>query len=241
MSERNSPAHWPWHWLDITDRVVLAAMAAVPRHLFVPPSYRGQAYEDIPLPIGHGQTISQPYIVALMTQALRLTPTSRVLEVGTGSGYQAAILAQITPHVWSIEIVPELAAAAREHLHGLGYRVEVRCRDGRLGWPEHAPYDGIIVTAASPDVPPALAAQLGEGGRLVIPIGENTWDQILWLIEKVNGRLRRELLADVRFVPLVASTLGGEEDDPALEAVRRELHALFEPSPKHRPHWDLED
>src|SRR5512139_2199071 len=130
MSEEWRPKHWPPHWPDISDPAVLAAMAAVPRHLFVPPHYRDQAYEDIPLPIGHGQTISQPYIVALMTQALRLSPHSHVLEIGTGSGYQAAVLAHITPHVWSVETVGELAEAAQERLHGLGYRVVVRAGDG---------------------------------------------------------------------------------------------------------------
>jgi len=202
-------------------------MATVPRHLFVPEHYRDQAYDDMPLPIGFEQTISQPYIVALMTQALRLRPTSRVLEIGTGSGYQAAILAQITPHVWSIETLPELAQAAQKRLAALGYPVQVRVGDGRLGWPEHAPFDAIIVTAAAPDVPPALVAQLAEGGRLVIPVGETTWDQLLWLIQKTPGGLRRELLAEVRFVPLVATMSVGQEDDPALVAVRQQLQELF--------------
>ncbi|MCX7707033.1 MAG: protein-L-isoaspartate(D-aspartate) O-methyltransferase, partial [Anaerolineae bacterium] len=187
------------------------------------------AYVDRPLPIGHGQTISQPYIVALMTQALRLTPDSKVLEVGTGSGYQAAILAQITPHVWSIEAVPELARAAQERLRGLGYPVEVKVGDGRLGWPEHAPYDGIIVTAAAVEVPPTLIPQLKEGGRLVIPVGESAWDQVLWLIEKQpGGRLRAQWLADVRFVPLVAlSPRPAEGEDPSLNAIRQELRQLL--------------
>jgi len=227
MSEPKPPADWPPRWPDITDRAVLAALAAVPRHLFVPPQHRDHAYDDAPLPIGYGQTISQPYIVALMTQALRLTPASRVLEVGAGSGYQAAILAQITPQVWSIETLPELAETARERLHGLGYPVEVRLGDGRLGWPELAPFDGIIVTAASADVPPALAAQLADGGRMVIPVGETTWDQLLWLIQKERGRLHRELLAEVRFVPLVATASRIPETDPALADVRRELRTLF--------------
>jgi len=227
MSEPKHGDIWPPRWPDIRDRAVLAAVAAVPRHLFVPPQHRELAYEDAPLPIGRGQTISQPYIVALMTQALRLTPASRVLEVGTGSGYQAAILAHITPHVWSIETLPELAETARERLHGLGYPVQVWLGDGRLGWPEQAPFDGIIVTAAAPDVPPALAAQLADDGRLVIPVGASAWDQLLWLIEKVGGRLRRELLAEVRFVPLVATASATQEENPALADVRRELQALF--------------
>ena len=227
MSEPKHGDIWPPRWPDIRNHAVLAAVSAVSRHLFVPPQHREMAYEDAPLPIGRGQTISQPYIVALMTQALRLTPASRVLEVGTGSGYQAAILAHITPHVWSIETLPELAETARERLHTLGYPVQVRLGDGRLGWPEQAPFDGIIVTAAAPDVPPALAAQLAEGGRLVIPVGESAWDQVLWLIEKVRGRLRRELLAEVRFVPLVATASASQEADLALADVRRELLELF--------------
>jgi protein-L-isoaspartate(D-aspartate) O-methyltransferase len=169
-----------------------------------------------------------------MTQALRLTPTSRVLEVGTGSGYQAAVLAAITPYVWSIETLPELATAARERLHGLGYFVEVKVGDGRLGWPEHAPYDAVIVTAAAPDVPPALVAQLADNGRLVIPVGESAWDQTLWLIEKsslpargMKGKLRRRHLADVRFVPLVSATTEAEAEDPVLAEIRRELEELF--------------
>jgi protein-L-isoaspartate(D-aspartate) O-methyltransferase len=223
------PSHgWPPPWPDITDRAVLAAIASVPRHRFVPPHYEAHAYDDAPLPIGLGQTISQPYIVALMTQALRLTPTSRVLEVGTGSGYQAAVLASITPHVWSVETLVELAGAARERLHGLGYPVAVRAGDGRLGWPEHAPYDGVIVTAAAPDVPPALAAQLAEGGRLVIPVGETAWDQTLWLVRSAAGRLAREFLCEVRFVPLVATaSRGAEAEDPALADIQRQLHSMF--------------
>jgi protein-L-isoaspartate(D-aspartate) O-methyltransferase len=227
MSEPFPSKHWPPRWPDVTDRAVLAAMATVPRHLFVPPPYREQAYEDIPLPIGQGQTISQPYIVALMTQALRLTPTGRVLEIGTGSGYQSAVLAQITPHVWSVETLPELAQAAQERLRELGCPVQVKVGDGRLGWPEHAPYDAIIVTAASPDVPPALVAQLADNGRLVIPVGESAWDQTLWLVERVQGRLRRQQLAEVRFVPLVATTSRVTPEDPALAEIRHELQELF--------------
>jgi protein-L-isoaspartate(D-aspartate) O-methyltransferase len=234
MNEGTRPKHehtrrgWPPRWPDVTDRAVIAAMTTVPRHLFVPPEYRDRAYEDIPLPIGHGQTISQPYIVALMTQALRLTPASRTLEIGTGSGYQSAVLASITPQVWSVETLAELAEAAQERLHGLGYLVEVKAGDGRLGWPEHAPYDAIIVTAAAPDVPPALVAQLAESGRLAIPVGESAWDQTLWLIERIGARLHREFLCEVRFVPLVASaSRGAEPADPALADIRRQLNELF--------------
>lgn len=230
MTDERPPKSWPPHWPDVTDKKVLEALAAVPRHLFVPPEYREDAYVDIALPIGQGQTISQPYIVAMMTQALRLTSDSKVLEVGTGSGYQAAILAQITPHVWSIEALPELARAAQERLRGLGYHVTVKVGDGRLGWPEYAPYDGIIVTAAAVEVPPALVLQLKEGGRLVIPVGESAWDQVLWLIEKQSGdRLRAQWLADVRFVPLVAaSPPPAEGEDPALNAIRHELRRILQ-------------
>jgi len=218
---------WPPHWPDITDRNVLEAIASVPRHLFVPPEYQAQAYDDSPLPIGLGQTISQPYIVALMTQALHLTPHSRVLEIGTGSGYQSAVLASLTPHVWSIETLAELAGTAGERLHGLGYPVEVKTGDGRLGWPEHAPYDCIIVTAAAADVPPALVIQLADPGRLVIPVGDTAWNQSLWLIQKREGCLHSEPLAEVRFVPLVASSRSAETDDPALSDVRRQLDDAF--------------
>ena len=227
MNEPGRPKRWPPHWYDVTDPVVLAAMAAVPRHLFVPPRYRDEAYQDRPLPIGQGQTISQPYIVAVMTQALQLTGESRVLEIGTGSGYQSAILAEITRHVWSIEILAELASAAGERLRGLGYGVQVKVGDGRLGWPEHAPYDGIIVAAASPDVPPALAAQLAVGGRLVIPVGETAWDQTLWLVEKRDDGFCANPLAEVRFVPLVATSSRAEAEDPELAAIQRELQGLL--------------
>jgi protein-L-isoaspartate(D-aspartate) O-methyltransferase len=220
---------WPPSWPDITDRAVLAAIESVPRHRFVPPQYEAQAYDDAPLPIGLGQTISQPYIVALMTQALRLTPTSRVLEIGTGSGYQSAVLVSITPQVWSVETLAELAGAARARLHGLGYPVEVKAGDGRLGWPDHAPYDGIIVTAAAADVPPALVAQLTDAGRLVIPVGETAWNQTLWLIKKIAGRLAREFLCEVRFVPLIApSSRSGGVEDPTLADIRQQLREMFE-------------
>jgi protein-L-isoaspartate(D-aspartate) O-methyltransferase len=227
VNEQWSSRHWPPQWPDVTDPAVLRAMAVVPRHLFVPPQYRDQAYEDIPLPIGHGQTISQPYIVALMTQALRLRPDSRVLEIGTGSGYQSAVLAHIAPNVWSVETIFELAETARERLQGLGLNVAVREGDGRLGWPENAPYDGIIVTAASPDVPPALAVQLAEGGRLVIPVGGGSWDQVLWLIRKEGDALQKQYLADVRFVPLVATPSSSETDELVMAKFRKQLQGLF--------------
>ena len=231
MSEPSRPKRWPPLWPDVTDPAVIAAITAVPRHLFVPPQRQEQAYDDIPLPIGLGQTISQPYIVALMTQALRLKPDSSVLEIGTGSGYQAAILAQITPHVWSVEMLPELAETARQRLVGLGYPVCIKAGDGRLGWPENGPFDGIIVTAASHDVPPALVAQLAEGGRLVIPVGAcrtgGFWDQNLWLVEKVRDRLGKQHLAEVRFVPLVPSPASIEPEKAGLSAIRQQLDELF--------------
>ncbi len=227
MSEPAQPRRWPPRWADVADPAVLAALTAVPRHLFVPPEYRGQAYEDIALPLGLGQTISQPYIVALMTQALCLTPDSRVLEIGTGSGYQAAVLAKLTPHVWSVETLAELAGSAGERLRGLGCRVAVKVGDGRLGWPEHAPYDAIIVTAAATAVPPALVAQLVSGGRLVIPVGASAWDQTLWRIERTAAGLRREFLCDVRFVPLVSPAAAAEEADPTLVEIKRQLDELF--------------
>lgn len=222
----SSQSRWPPAWPDITDPLVLDAIASVPRHLFVPPEYRDQAYEDAPLPIGFNQTISQPFIVAAMTQALRLAADSIVLEVGAGSGYQAAVLAHITPHVWSVEVLPVLAAAARERLARLGYSVTVKTGDGRLGWPEHAPYDAIVVTAAPAGVPPALVQQLAPNGRLVIPLGENQWDQALWRVEKgADGHLQAERLGDVRFVPLIHSAPPAPEDEEQT-AIRGELQRL---------------
>lgn len=218
---------WPPAWPEITDSLVLDAMAAVPRHLFVPPEHQDQAYEDAPLPIGFNQTISQPFIVAVMTQALGIDQDSRVLEVGTGSGYQAAVLGHISRHVYSVEALPSLAEAARELLARLGYGVIVRAGDGRLGWPEHAPYDAIVVTAAPAEVPPALVQQLAPGGRLVIPIGESQWEQVLWrLVKGQDGRLRAERLGEVRFVPLIHSAPPVPEDAEQV-AIRAELKALL--------------
>ena len=189
---------------DITDPRVLIAMGTVPRHRFVPGALASQAYGDHPLPIGGGQTISQPYIVALMTQWAEVAPGDKVLEVGTGSGYQAAVLAELTEKVFSIEIVPELARQAAARLTELGYgRVRVRCGDGYQGWPEEAPFDAILVTAAAPRVPPALAAQLKEGGRLVIPLGAPYGAQTLVRYRRVQGKLVEEASLAVRFVPLV--------------------------------------
>ncbi len=188
----------------ISDPRVLAAMEKVPRHRFVAPDCASLAYGDYPLGIGGGQTISQPYIVAVMTEWAEVKPGDKVLEVGTGSGYQAAILAEITDQVFSIEIRPELAREARERLKSLGYTgVRVKSGDGYRGWPGEAPFDAILVTAAAPLVPPALAAQLKEGGRLVIPLGDPGGVQTLVCLRQTGGRLKEERRLPVRFVPLV--------------------------------------
>ena len=194
----------------VADPATLAALRAVPRHEFVDPALRNDAYADHPLPIGHGQTISQPYIVAYMTELLRPRPGLRVLEVGTGSGYQAAVLAAAGCDVYSVEIVERLASVARERLHRLGYgSVRVRVADGYGGWPDAAPFDAIIVTAAAPRVPPALLEQLAPGGRMVIPTGPTDGTQRLLLVTKdAGGRVASRRLAPVRFVPLVPDTSG---------------------------------
>jgi len=180
---------------------VLAAMRSVPRHLFVPEGERARAYDDGPLSIGRGQTISQPYIVALMTELAGLEPTSRVLELGTGCGYQTAVLAACAGWVWTIELEPELAARAANTLTGLGVaNVTPRVGDGSFGWAEAAPFDAIVVTAAPADVPPALLDQLTEGGRLVIPLG--TTSQDLWLFTREPDGIHRESIIPVRFVLL---------------------------------------
>jgi protein-L-isoaspartate(D-aspartate) O-methyltransferase len=189
---------------DITDPRVLVAMGTVPRHRFVPDALASRAYGDYPLPIGEDQTISQPYIVALMTQWAQVAPGDKVLEVGTGSGYQAAVLAELTEKVYSIEIRPDLARQAAARLKELGYgRVQVRSGDGYQGWPEAAPFDAILVTAAAPQVPPALTAQLKEGGRLVIPLGPPGGAQTLMRYRRVQGKLVEEASLAVRFVPMV--------------------------------------
>ena len=191
---------------DITDEAVLRAMAAVPRHEFVPDEYLSQAYDDHPLPIGYGQTISQPYIVAFMTQSAQVQRGDKVLEVGTGSGYQAAVLAQLAGAVYSVEIIPELAASARERLDRQGYSaITTAVRDGYFGWAEHAPYDAIIVTAAPDHVPPSLVEQLADGGRMVIPVGPPGLYQNLWLIERKGDALERTSVLPVMFVPLTGA------------------------------------
>jgi protein-L-isoaspartate(D-aspartate) O-methyltransferase len=188
----------------IADPRVLDAMRKVPRHLFVPEEYRWRAYDDSPLPIGHEQTISQPYIVGYMSEALEVRPTDRVLEIGTGSGYQAAILAELAAQVYTIEIVPELAQRASAALASAGYRnVDVRHGNGYLGWPEAAPFDRIIVTAAPDKVPQALVDQLAVGGIMVVPVGGVYDDQVMTIIRKTEtGVITRETLP-VRFVPMI--------------------------------------
>jgi protein-L-isoaspartate(D-aspartate) O-methyltransferase len=187
----------------VSDEAVLAALLNVPRHEFVPPEYQSQAYEDHPLPIGYGQTISQPYIVAVMTELIELQPGERVLEIGTGSGYQAAILAQITDAVYTIEIIPELAERAQETFDRLGYdQIVAKQADGYWGWEEYAPFDAIIVTAAPDHVPQPLVNQLADGGKMVIPVGPPGGYQSLWLIERKGDEVLRYNWGGVRFVPL---------------------------------------
>jgi protein-L-isoaspartate(D-aspartate) O-methyltransferase len=189
----------------IRDPLVLAAMGKVPREKFISPTQAALAYEDTPLPIGEGQTISQPYIVAVMTEALALARADRVLEIGTGSGYSAAVLAEIVANVYTVERLASLAEHARQHLAALGYaNVRVLTGDGTLGWPEHAPYDAIVATAGGPKVPPALLDQLAIGGRLVIPVGALPYDQrLVRIVRSADGEFQREELEAVAFVPLI--------------------------------------
>ncbi|HTY86264.1 MAG TPA: protein-L-isoaspartate(D-aspartate) O-methyltransferase [Candidatus Acidoferrum sp.] len=194
----------------ITNSHVLAAMGKVPRHRFVPAEIRHRAYDDCALPIGHGQTISQPFIVAFMTQQLDPKRTDRVLEVGTGSGYQAAVLAELVKEVYTIEIVEPLAQRAKADLHQLGYtNIQVRAGDGYLGWPEAAPFDAVIVTCAPKQVPPPLVDQLRPGGRMIIPIGPE-WDQNLVLLRKEGDRLVEHAVLPVRFVPMTGKARPGD-------------------------------
>ena len=192
---------------DIRDERVLKAMAKVPRHEFVPKWQQRFAYEDRPLAIGYDQTISQPFIVAYMTEQLQPRPEDKVLEVGTGSGYQAAVLAELVDEVYSIEIVEPLAEEAAKTLKRLGYEnVHTRAGDGYKGWPEKAPFDAIIVTCAPEEIPEALVEQLKEGGRMMIPVGPVEAPQKLYLLEKRNDRIEKKAVMDVRFVPMT----GGE-------------------------------
>jgi len=186
----------------VRDPRVLSAVTRVPRELFLPEAKRDEAYEDRPVPIGFGQTISQPYIVAYMTEALKVEPSHRVLEVGTGCGYQTAVLAELALEVYSIELIDVLAERARRTLDGLGYtNVRVRAGDGHAGWPEQAPFDRILAAAAPAEVPPALIEQLVDGGILVIPIG--TGDQELRVLQKRGGRIELLSTLPVRFVPMI--------------------------------------
>jgi protein-L-isoaspartate(D-aspartate) O-methyltransferase len=188
----------------IKDERVISAMLKVPRHLFVDKSQWGSAYDDRPLPIGFGQTISQPYIVALMTESLEIKKGEKVLEIGTGSGYQSAILAELTDKVYSVEIIEELGKRADRVLKSLGYKVRIKIGDGYDGWEEYAPFDAIIVTCAPDHVPPPLIQQLKIGGRMVIPVGPPGLYQTLWLIKKEKeDKLIYKNLGDVLFVPLV--------------------------------------
>jgi len=192
----------------IKDSRVLAAMKKVERHKFVPAPYAPKAYSDSALPIGNGQTISQPYIVAYMTEVAQLQPGDRVLEIGTGSGYQAAVLAELVKEVYSIEIIPELADRARSTLHALGYsNIRIKSGDGYKGWPEHRHFDAIIVTAAPPSIPEALVDQLGLNGRMILPVGE--FYQELVLIKKTDQGIQKERLLPVRFVPMVSQDGSG--------------------------------
>ena len=187
---------------DVSDTAVLGAMERVPRHLFVPPELRQSAYDDTPLSIGEGQTISQPFIVAYMTELLQLRADQAVLEIGTGSGYQAAVLAELARQVYTIEIVPTLADRARKALADAGYaNIEVRTGNGYLGWPEHAPFPRILVTAAPPEIPQALVAQLAVGGRMVLPVGN--LNQEIAIVTKTEDGVTERRTLPVRFVPMV--------------------------------------
>lgn len=187
----------------ITDPQVISAMKKVKRHMFVPGEYASHAYMDSPLPIGYGQTISQPYIVAYMTEILNLKPDDKVLEIGTGSGYQAAVLAEICKIVYTIEIVPQLAKRAESILKSSGYEnIVIRAGDGYKGWPKYAPFDAIIVTCSPTHIPEPLKEQLSEGGRMIIPVGEKYVQELVYLVKK-NGKLHRRDVLPVLFVPMI--------------------------------------
>jgi len=199
---RNSMVRFQIMNRGVTDPAVLNAMRKVPRHLFVQKGSESEAYEDYPMPIGYGQTISQPFIVAYMTEVVKPSKRKRALEIGTGSGYQAAVLAQIVDTVYTIEIVPELAKESAERLKKLGYNnIIVKYGDGYQGWPDHAPFDIIVVTAAPDAIPGPLIDQLAENGRLVIPVGAPSAVQELILVEKKKGKIEKSRLSFVRFVP----------------------------------------
>lgn len=203
LKQRNDMVKYQIQQRGVKDTNVLNAMQKVLRHEFVPERYRSQAYADHPLPIGYGQTISQPYIVALMTELADLKKREKVLEIGTGSGYQAAICAEITDSVFTIEIIKELGESAKERLDRLGYKqIKVKIADGYYGWKEFAPFDAIIVTAAAEHIPPPLIEQLSENGKMVIPVGHPYQVQNLMLVEKKNGKVTSKNIIPVRFVPL---------------------------------------
>lgn len=203
LKERREMVRTQLESRGVRDPRVLAAAGKVPRELFVPENMRDRAYADSPLPVGEGQTISQPYIVAFMTECLELDGTEKVLEIGTGSGYQAAMLAELAEKVYTVERVGSLAASARTVIEALGYKnVEFRVGDGSEGWEEHAPYDGIMVTAGAPDVPPALTRQLAEGGRLVIPVGGRGLQDLV-VMKKEDGQLSSRRVSGCVFVPLI--------------------------------------
>lgn len=193
---------------DIINEKILDVMGSVPRHKFVDESLWNEAYSDHPLPIGEGQTISQPYVVALMTQALNLTGSEKVLEIGTGSGYQAAVLAEIAEEVYTVEIREKLAEMADNTLSNLGYaNVHMKCSDGYFGLEEHAPYDAIMITCAVNHIPPPLISQLKEGGRLILPLGPTTYYQSLTLLKKTDEGLSSEYITSVLFVPMIGEAL----------------------------------
>lgn len=221
MADR-TPKPFPWadQWPEIVDPRVRAAFAAVPRAAFVPEHLVRLADQDAPLPIGEGQTISQPFVIALMVQALELEPGDKVLEIGAGSGYQTAILCELTAvegekpgeRVYAIERFPSLAERAAARLARLGYTPHLRVGDGAYGWPEAAPFDAIIVSAAAPHIPRPLWEQLAEGGRMILPFGELDENQHLWLVRKINGRMHVEQLGGVRFVPMISPLFDNPEE-----------------------------
>lgn len=216
----------------ITDSKTLQAMLTVPRHLFVPEDLRDEAYADYPLPIGYGQTISQPYVVALMTSSLKLQGNEKALEIGTGSGYQAAVLAEIVDSVYTMEIVPELAERAEKTLRDLGYTaVMVKNADGYFGWEEYQPFDVIMITAAVDHIPPPLIQQLKDGGRLILPLGNPLYYQTLTLVEKRNNELYTKHIGDVRFVPMTgyAQVEAGKEEVPEESPELEEPEEIAEP------------
>ena len=204
VGERRQMVMHQIEWREVRDPKVLKAMRIVPRHVFVPAAQQAYAYEDGPLPIGYGQTISQPYIVAFMTEVLKLDPNSVVLEIGTGSGYQAAVCAEVAREVYTIEIVEPLARSAADRLEQLGYsNIHVRAGDGYLGWPEKGPFDAIIGTAAAEVVPPPLLEQLKNGGRMILPVvGDDGFQYLILLTKDRQGQLQRENVLPVRFVPM---------------------------------------